>query len=106
MMAEKAEDVYKRQEVYREFIYNDTPYVSACHLEGIEENVVLTVSYTHLGDHHRFGRSQRVPHQPLHLDTGLQGSAVWEPYQGGGDGAVGPAPVHAQSTGAKGGGTD
>lgn len=28
-------------EVYREFIYNDTPYVSACHLEGIEENVVL-----------------------------------------------------------------
>jgi aspartate aminotransferase len=28
-------------EVYREFIYNDTPYVSACHLEGVEENVVL-----------------------------------------------------------------
>lgn len=28
-------------EVYREFIYNDTPYISACHLEGIEENVVL-----------------------------------------------------------------
>lgn len=28
-------------EVYREFIYNETPYVSACHLEGIEENVVL-----------------------------------------------------------------
>lgn len=28
-------------EVYREFIYNDTPYVSACHLEGLEENVVL-----------------------------------------------------------------
>lgn len=28
-------------EVYREFIYNDMPYVSACHLEGIEENVVL-----------------------------------------------------------------
>ncbi len=28
-------------EVYREFIYNDTPYVSACHLKGIEENVVL-----------------------------------------------------------------
>ncbi len=28
-------------EVYREFIYNDTPYVSACHLEDMEENVVL-----------------------------------------------------------------
>lgn len=28
-------------EVYREFIYNDTPYVSACHLKGVEENVVL-----------------------------------------------------------------
>ncbi len=28
-------------EVYREFIYNDTPYVSACHLEDVEENVVL-----------------------------------------------------------------
>ena len=28
-------------EVYREFIYNDTPYVSACHLKGVEDNVVL-----------------------------------------------------------------
>lgn len=28
-------------EVYREFIYNDSPYVSACHLKEIEENVVL-----------------------------------------------------------------
>jgi len=28
-------------EVYREFIYTSTPYVSACHLKGIEENVVL-----------------------------------------------------------------
>lgn len=28
-------------EVYREFIYTDKPYISACHLEGIEENVVL-----------------------------------------------------------------
>jgi aspartate aminotransferase len=28
-------------EVYREFIYTDSPYISACHLEGIEENVVL-----------------------------------------------------------------
>lgn len=28
-------------EVYREFIYSDTPYVSACHLKEIEENVVL-----------------------------------------------------------------
>ena len=28
-------------EVYREFCYTDAPYVSAFHLEGIEENVVL-----------------------------------------------------------------
>lgn len=28
-------------EVYREFIYTGSPYVSAFHLEGIEENVVL-----------------------------------------------------------------
>ena len=28
-------------EVYREFIYTGMPYISACHLEGIEENVVL-----------------------------------------------------------------
>lgn len=28
-------------EVYREFIYTGSPYVSACHLVGIEDNVVL-----------------------------------------------------------------
>ena len=28
-------------EVYREFIYSKEPYISACHLEGIENNVVL-----------------------------------------------------------------
>ena len=28
-------------EVYREFIYSKDPYISACHLEGIEQNVVL-----------------------------------------------------------------
>lgn len=28
-------------EVYREFIYNDTPYISACHLKDVEDNVVL-----------------------------------------------------------------
>ena len=28
-------------EVYREFIYSKEPYISACHLEGIEQNVVL-----------------------------------------------------------------
>jgi len=28
-------------EVYREFIYTGSPYISACHLKGIEENVVL-----------------------------------------------------------------
>ncbi|MDE6711155.1 MAG: aminotransferase class I/II-fold pyridoxal phosphate-dependent enzyme, partial [Alistipes sp.] len=28
-------------EVYREFIYTGSPYISACHQEGIEQNVVL-----------------------------------------------------------------
>ncbi len=28
-------------EVYREFIYTDSPYISACHLKGIEDNVIL-----------------------------------------------------------------
>lgn len=28
-------------EVYREFIYTGMPYISACHLDGIEQNVVL-----------------------------------------------------------------
>ena len=28
-------------EVYREFIYTGSPYISACHLDGVEENVVL-----------------------------------------------------------------
>ena len=28
-------------DVYREFIYTGSPYISACHLEGIEQNVVL-----------------------------------------------------------------
>lgn len=28
-------------EVYREFIYTGSPYISACHLEDIEQNVVL-----------------------------------------------------------------
>lgn len=31
-------------EVYREFIYTGSPYISACHLEGIEDNVVLVDS--------------------------------------------------------------
>ena len=28
-------------EVYREFIYTGSPYISACHLEGIEDHVVI-----------------------------------------------------------------
>ena len=28
-------------EVYREYIYTGSPYISACHLEGIEQNVLL-----------------------------------------------------------------
>ena len=28
-------------EVYREYIYTGSPYISACHLQGIEQNVVL-----------------------------------------------------------------
>ena len=31
-------------EVYREYIYTGSPYISACHLEGIEQNVILIVS--------------------------------------------------------------
>lgn len=31
-------------EVYREFCYTGAPYISACHLKGIEENVVLVDS--------------------------------------------------------------
>ncbi len=45
---EKLRDIVKRydlylfsDEVYREFSYSGTPYISACHLEGIEENVVM-----------------------------------------------------------------
>ena len=28
-------------EVYREYIYTGSPYISACHLDGIQENVIL-----------------------------------------------------------------
>ena len=42
-------------EVYREFIYTGSPYISACHLEGIEQNVVLIDSvskrYSECGIH-------------------------------------------------------
>lgn len=31
-------------EVYREFIYTKQPYISACHLEGIDNNVILVDS--------------------------------------------------------------
>ena len=38
----KKHDLYLfSDEVYREFIYTGSPYISACHLEGIENNVVL-----------------------------------------------------------------
>ena len=38
----KKHDLYLyADEVYREFIYTGSPYISACHLEGIENNVVL-----------------------------------------------------------------
>ena len=38
----KRHDLYLfSDEVYREFIYTGSPYISACHLEGIEQNVVL-----------------------------------------------------------------
>ena len=38
----KTYDLYLfSDEVYREFIYTGSPYISACHLEGIENNVVL-----------------------------------------------------------------
>ncbi|MFR9649093.1 MAG: pyridoxal phosphate-dependent aminotransferase [Rikenellaceae bacterium] len=45
---EQIRDLVKRynlflfsDEVYREFIYTNSPYISACHLEDIEQNVVL-----------------------------------------------------------------
>jgi len=38
----KRHDLYLfSDEVYREFIYTGSPYISACHLQGIEDNVVL-----------------------------------------------------------------
>ena len=38
----KRHDLYLfSDEVYREFIYTGSPYISACHLEGIKQNVVL-----------------------------------------------------------------
>ncbi len=40
-MAKKYNLYLFSDEVYREFIYTDIPYVSACHLKGIEENVIL-----------------------------------------------------------------
>ena len=41
----KKHDLYLfSDEVYREYIYTGSPYISACHLEGIEQNVVLIYS--------------------------------------------------------------
>ena len=41
----KKHDLYLiSDEVYREFIYTKQPYISACHLEGIEDNVILVDS--------------------------------------------------------------
>lgn len=38
----KKHDLYLySDEVYREFAYTGKPYVSACHLEGIEQNVIM-----------------------------------------------------------------
>ncbi|MBR6248599.1 MAG: pyridoxal phosphate-dependent aminotransferase [Muribaculaceae bacterium] len=38
----KTYDLYLiADEVYREYVYSDEPYVSALHLEGVEQNVVL-----------------------------------------------------------------
>ncbi len=31
---------------YREFIYTGSPYISAMHLEGIEQNVILIDSFS------------------------------------------------------------
>lgn len=33
-------------EVYREFIYTGSPYISACHLDGIQQNVILIDSFS------------------------------------------------------------
>ena len=38
----KEHDLYLfSDEVYREYIYTGSPYISACHLEGIQQNVIL-----------------------------------------------------------------
>jgi len=36
-------------EVYREFIYTGSPYISACHLEGIEDNDSVSKRYSECG---------------------------------------------------------
>ena len=40
-MVKKHDLLLFSDEVYREYIYTGSPYISACHLEGIEQNVVL-----------------------------------------------------------------
>ena len=54
-------------EVYREFIYTKRPYISAFHLEGIEENVVLVDSvskrYSECGSSTPFATFNRTNHR-------------------------------------------
>ncbi len=40
-MVEKYDLYLFSDEVYREYIYTGSPYISACHLKGIEEHVIL-----------------------------------------------------------------
>lgn len=43
----KSHDLYLfSDEVYREFVYTGSPYISACHLKGVEQNVVLIDSFS------------------------------------------------------------
>ncbi len=41
MLVQKYDLYLFSDEVYREYIYTGSPYISACHLEGIENNVIL-----------------------------------------------------------------
>ena len=58
-------------EVYREYIYTGSPYISACHLDGIEQNVILIDSVHRL----RIEALFRVRHPHRCADYQESGSA-------------------------------
>lgn len=79
-------------EVYREFIYTGSPYISAMHLEGIEENVVLIDSvskrYSECGIrigalHHKERESTPDGHKVL--SGMIESTTNWADHCGGFD---------------------